>query len=119
LASFIRYSFITEDLLEVLQASFADQIDFDRMSVMGHSVGGHGALMVGLRNTDKFRAVSAFAPMVSPSAVPWGQKAFAKLLGSVDAGAGYDSELIAKNYAAEKTIDVLVDQGTADKVGAS
>ncbi len=56
-------------------------VDLERQGIIGHSMGGHGALTVALRNPDRFRSVSAFAPIVAPGQVPWGQKALAGYLG--------------------------------------
>lgn len=113
-AHYQMYSFITVELIALLRNAFPTRLDSDRLSIMGHSVGGHGALMIGLRNPQLFKSVSAFAPMTSPSRVPWGIKAFTTFLGSVEAGQQYDSELVARNYAG-RPIHVMVDQGTNDK----
>ena len=108
-------SFVTQELLAQLKLSFGSRLDFDRVSIMGHSVGGHGSLVLGLRNPDLFRSISAFAPMVSPSRVPWGQKAFKALLGSVAAGASYDAELLAGEYSGRGPLPIRIDQGSKDQ----
>lgn len=83
-------------------------------SITGHSMGGHGALVVALKDTAKeWASVSAFAPIVNPTKVPWGKKAFEGYLGSVAAGAAYDAcELLASTKASFD--DILIDVGTAD-----
>ncbi|MBC2002131.1 S-formylglutathione hydrolase [Listeria booriae] len=83
-------------------------------SIMGHSMGGHGALVIGLRNPDRFHAISAFSPIVNPSDVPWGMKAFDAYLGAdKQAWAPWDaSKLLASHDG--KPVPILLDQGTAD-----
>ena len=117
-ANYKMYSYVTQELPAVLKATFAAMggvsIDVDRASVFGHSMGGHGALMVALKNPGKYRSVSAFAPICNPSSnCPWGDKCFGRYLGSVEAGKAYDATELAKTYAGP-AIDVLVDQGSAD-----
>lgn len=81
--------------------------------IFGHSMGGHGALVTGLRNPDKFKSVSAFAPVSSPSQVPWGEKALGNFLGQdKDAWKEWDATELVK--AGKKTSHILVDTGTAD-----
>ena len=87
--------------------------DMDRLSIMGHSMGGHGALTIALRNSDTYRAVSAFAPIVSPLNCPWGHKALAGYLGTDQSTwAEYDACALIGRGA--RVPDILVDQGTAD-----
>src|SRR5205807_1680616 len=83
-------------------------------AIMGHSMGGHGALTIALENPDRYRSVSAFAPIVAPSQVPWGQKALPRYLGpDREAWAEYDSvELVRRGRKFPGTI--LVDQGARD-----
>lgn len=85
----------------------------DKRAISGHSMGGHGALMIGLRNTERYCSLSAFAPIIAPTQVPWGQKAFTAYLGGNTAQwRQYDTlELLGK---AKKTPPMLVDVGTAD-----
>ncbi|MEM8770677.1 MAG: S-formylglutathione hydrolase [Pseudomonadota bacterium] len=85
-----------------------------RTGVFGHSMGGHGALTVHLKNPDIFKTCSAFAPIVAPSQVPWGRKAFSNYLGADEAGwAEYDATaLVAKQSSGA---DILIDQGTEDE----
>ena len=88
-----------------------------RVGIFGHSMGGHGALMMALRNPTLFRSVSAFAPIAAPMRCPWGQKAFGGYLGAdQDAWRQYDaSELMAAMDTAPFPGGILVDQGLADK----
>jgi len=72
-------SYLEDELPGVLAAHFP--VDLTRQSIMGHSMGGHGALTLSLRNPGRYRATSAFAPIVAPSSVPWGEKALAGYLG--------------------------------------
>jgi S-formylglutathione hydrolase len=98
-----------------LPAIVADELpaDPDRQSIMGHSMGGHGALTIALRNPGRFASVSAFAPIASPMRCPWGEKALAGYLGT-DRGQWrqYDSCALIEDGA--RLPELLVDQGTAD-----
>eukprot|EP01135_Chromosphaera_perkinsii_P011791 Nk52_evm37s2496 gene=Nk52_evmTU37s2496 len=105
------YSFVTKELVELITECFPG--DKDRMSIFGHSMGGHGALVCALKNPGMYKSVSCFAPICSPSNCPWGEKAFTGYLGSVQAGAEYDASLLAVGYSGPK-LDILVDQGDAD-----
>ena len=104
-------TYIEEELPALIAAEFP--ADMARQSIMGHSMGGHGALTIGLRNPDMFRAISAFAPIVAPSRVPWGQKALSGYLGADEAAwREYDAcALIADGARVDA---LLVDQGGAD-----
>jgi S-formylglutathione hydrolase len=106
-------SYVNEELRELVFAEFP--VRRDRMGLMGHSMGGHGALVSALRNPGLWQSVSAFAPISNPVNVPWGQKAFGNYLGPDQAGwKAWDAcELLR----AGKTFPghVLVDQGTADR----
>jgi S-formylglutathione hydrolase len=73
------WCYVTRELPALIAAQFP--ADMDRQSVLGHSMGGHGALTIGLSFPERFRAVSAFAPIVAPSLVPWGRKALPAILG--------------------------------------
>ncbi|RZM09680.1 MAG: S-formylglutathione hydrolase, partial [Sphingomonas sp.] len=87
--------------------------DSARQSLMGHSMGGHGALTTGLAFPDRYKAVSAFAPIVAPSRVPWGEKALGGYLGPDRAGwAKHDA--VALIQAGARVPALLVDQGEAD-----
>lgn len=105
------YSYVTRELPALLQAEF--DIDTARQSVTGHSMGGHGALMVALRNPESYRSASAFSPIVAPSKVQWGEDAFGAYLASRDEWMAYDSTELVK---AGRTFDgkLLIDQGEAD-----
>ncbi|PSR16092.1 S-formylglutathione hydrolase [filamentous cyanobacterium CCP3] len=106
------YSYVVEELPALIAENFA--IRADRMGIFGHSMGGHGALVCGLRNPERFKSISAFAPIAAPSQCPWGQKAFSGYLGSDTAAwKSYDATELVKDYAQpERTI--LIDQGSAD-----
>ncbi|HXW09967.1 MAG TPA: S-formylglutathione hydrolase [Steroidobacteraceae bacterium] len=106
------YSYVTRELPELIAGSFP--VDASRHSIMGHSMGGHGALVCALRNPDLYRSVSAFAPIVAPSQVPWGQKAFRGYLGPERTRwADYDATaLVERNPWPGK---IMIDQGTDDK----
>ncbi len=87
-------------------------------AITGHSMGGHGALVIALRNPGRFRSVSAFAPIVAPSQVPWGEKAFGAYLGEDrDAWKAYDA--VALIEGATERLPLLIDQGSADEFLAS
>ena len=111
---FRMYSYVTKELPAVLGASFAFA-DIEREGIFGHSMGGHGALTIALKNPQRYRSVSAFAPIVSPSEVPWGQKALPRYLGEDrKAWRPYDAcALIEDGQRFPGTI--LIDQGYADK----
>jgi len=84
-----------------------------RQAITGHSMGGHGALILALRNPGRYRSVSAFAPIVAPSQVPWGEKALGRYLGpDRSAWRAHDSVALIEDGA--RVPDLLVDQGTAD-----
>ncbi len=111
---FRMYSYVTSELPAVLAANFA-AADLDRESLFGHSMGGHGALTIALKNPDRYRSVSAFAPIVAPSVVPWGQKALPRYLGDdAQAWRTYDSVALLED-GARFPGTLLVDQGQADK----
>jgi S-formylglutathione hydrolase len=107
------YSYVTRDLRELVESEFP--IEAGRRGVMGHSMGGHGALVMALREPGAYQSVSALAPIVGPSAVPWGEKAFRAYLGSDrEAWKAYDAVELLKRGAVFPA-EVLIDQGTADK----
>ena len=88
-------------------------VDMKRQAIMGHSMGGHGALTMALRNPGRFASVSAFAPIVAPIECPWGQKALTGYLGESQAAwLAYDACALIE--AGHRLPDLLVDQGTAD-----
>lgn len=94
----------------------ADQLEVgaDRLGIMGHSMGGHGALTLGMRNPERFVSISAFAPIVAPTAVPWGQKALAAYLGD-DQAAWQAHDACALVSRAPHPAEILIDQGGADE----
>ena len=106
------YDYVTQELPALINDTFP--VDPSRQSIFGHSMGGHGALSIALKNPDQYKSVSAFAPIVSPMNCPWGCKAFKSYLGEdVSIWQEYDSAaLIAK---ATTHLPMLVDQGTADE----
>ena len=104
-------SYIEDELAGVIAAYFP--ADMARQGITGHSMGGHGALTIGLRNPGRFRSVSAFAPIVAPSRVPWGEKAMSRYLGEdPSAWRAYDAVALIEDGA--RLDALLVDQGTAD-----
>jgi len=108
---FRMWSYVTEELPALLAAEFP--VDLDRQGITGHSMGGHGALTVALNFPDRFRSVSAFAPIVAPSQVPWGQKALGGYLGEDRASwRGHDSVALIEDGA--RLRELLVDVGDSD-----
>jgi S-formylglutathione hydrolase len=110
------YSYVTSELPALIDANFP--VDAGRSGIFGHSMGGHGALQIGLKNPGgRYRSISAFAPITAPKQVPWGQKAFTNYLGP-DRGQWdeYDSTvLISKVKDANRRPPILIDQGLADQ----
>ncbi|MGE0152313.1 MAG: S-formylglutathione hydrolase [Reyranellaceae bacterium] len=106
------YSYVSRELPALVDGAFP--VDPARWGIFGHSMGGHGALVVGLRNADRFRSLSAFAPISAPMQVPWGRKAFANYLGpDQESWRQYDAcELVASG---KSTGEILVDQGLNDQ----
>jgi len=105
------YEYIVSELPKVIEASFPIS---DKCALAGHSMGGHGALTIGLKNQEKFQSISAFSPICNPTQTPWGQKAFTAYLGSNQADwAEYDACELMKKY--KLTVPVLVDQGMDDQ----
>jgi S-formylglutathione hydrolase len=110
--SYRMYSYVTEELPALLADHFP--ADTARQGITGHSMGGHGALVAALRNPDRYRSVSAFAPISAPSHCPWGQKAFEGYLGpDREAWRRYDACELAASSGWRGPI--LVDQGDADQ----
>lgn len=105
------WSYVTEELPALVAAEFP--VDMQRQGITGHSMGGHGALTVALRNPERFRSVSAFAPIVAPSQVPWGQKALAGYLGD-DRAAWRKHDAVALIEDGARVSELLIDVGTAD-----
>lgn len=108
--NFRMYDYIVDELRELIDQHFPTN---KVQSIMGHSAGGHGALVIGLRNPDIYRSISAFSPIVAPSQVPWGKKAFTAYLGEEQAlWSQYDAVELIKSSAVK--MPILVDQGTED-----
>jgi S-formylglutathione hydrolase len=105
------YSYVTKELPALVEASFP--VDRKRQGIFGHSMGGHGALVCALRNPDRYRSLSAFAPIAAPMRCPWSEKALSGYLGDDrETWREYDATEVARR--AEWSTEVLVDQGTAD-----
>jgi S-formylglutathione hydrolase len=110
-ANFRLRSYVERELPEAIAADFP--VDMDRQGITGHSMGGHGALTIALRNPGRFRSVSAFAPICSPLNCPWGEKALSGYLGP-DRAAWRPYDAVALIEDGARLPDLLVDQGTAD-----
>lgn len=110
-AHYRMYDYIVEELPTVIEATFPAN---DLRSISGHSMGGHGALVAALRNPGRFESVSAFSPIVAPSQVPWGERAFTAYLGSDrDAWHHYDAVELIRN--AQERLPLLIHQGLDDE----
>ncbi len=108
---FRMYDYVADELLGVVGANLP--IEMERLGITGHSMGGHGALTVGMRNPDKFRSLSAFAPIVSPMNCPWGEKALTAYLGTDrTAWEAHDACALVRSQGWDRPI--LIDQGGAD-----
>ncbi|TWB13979.1 S-formylglutathione hydrolase [Nitrospirillum amazonense] len=108
---FRMWSYVTKELPDVVAANFP--VDMAAQGITGHSMGGHGALTVALRHPGRFKSVSAFAPIVAPTQVPWGQKALPGYLGD-DPAAWRRHDTVALIQDGARVPELLVDQGTAD-----
>jgi S-formylglutathione hydrolase len=106
------WSYVTEELPKLIAEQFP--VDPGRQSIMGHSMGGHGALTVALRHPQRYRAASAFAPIVAPSRVPWGIKALGGYLGN-DKSAWRRHDTVALIEDGARFREFLVDVGDADQ----
>ncbi|AZO09948.1 MULTISPECIES: S-formylglutathione hydrolase [unclassified Mesorhizobium] len=105
------YSYLIEELPALLAANFP--VDMSRQSIFGHSMGGHGALTIALKNPERFKSCSAFAPIVQPSTAGWSRPAFEKYLGRDEKNwRAYDTTLLIED--GYRFAEFLVDQGTAD-----
>jgi len=111
------YDYVVTELPALLADEFGTTLDLSREAISGHSMGGHGALVIGLRNVDRFAAISAFSPICAPSEVPWGMKALPKYLGDdKSTWAQYDATAImsaADN--GEALPPILIEQGLDDQ----
>jgi len=110
-AHYRMYDYVVDELPALIEANFPVT---DARAISGHSMGGHGALTIALKNPGRYRSVSAFSPIVAPSQVPWGEKAFGAYLGDDrEIWKQYDTvELVAQ---ATERLPLLVDQGDADE----
>ncbi|WP_034915967.1 MULTISPECIES: S-formylglutathione hydrolase [Erwinia] len=110
-AHFHMYDYLSEELPTLIADNFHVS---ERQAIMGHSMGGHGALMLALRAPERFVSASAFAPIVNPADVPWGRKAFSAYLGdSVETWLPYDSCWLMRQ--AKAAVPMLIDQGDSDQ----
>ena len=109
--NFRMWSYVTEELPALVAAQFP--VDMERQGITGHSMGGHGALTIALNFPERFRSVSAFAPIVAPSRVPWGQKALEGYLGD-DRGSWRRHDAVALIDDGARLNELLVDVGAAD-----
>lgn len=108
---FRMYDYVLNELPDLIEASFPVS---GKRAISGHSMGGHGALVLALRNPERFKSVSAFSPICNPVNAPWGQKAFAAYLGDTPSDwAQYDASLLMRK--ATGAVPALVDQGEADQ----
>jgi S-formylglutathione hydrolase len=108
---FRMWSYVTEELPALVDAEFP--VDMERQAITGHSMGGHGALTIALNSPGRFRSVSAFAPIVAPSQVPWGQKALGGYLGE-DRAAWRKHDAVALIESGARLPELLVDVGDSD-----
>lgn len=104
------HDYVTRELPDLVEASFPVT---DRRSIAGHSMGGHGALVCALKHPGRYRSVSAFSPIVNPSDVPWGQKAFGRYLGP-DRAKWLEWDATALVQTAAERLPMLIDQGDKD-----
>jgi S-formylglutathione hydrolase len=109
--NYCMYDYVVSELPALIEANFPVT---DARAISGHSMGGHGALIVALKNPGRYRSVSAFSPIVAPSQVPWGEKAFTAYLGEDrDAWKAWDATALVAN--AQERLSLLVDQGEGDE----
>jgi len=105
------YEYIVSELPTLIEGSFPVS---QNRALAGHSMGGHGALTIGLKNQETFQSISAFSPICNPTQTPWGQKAFTAYLGPNQADwTGYDACELMRRY--KLNVPVLVDQGMDDQ----
>ncbi len=112
---FQMYDYVVDELPALVEQHFPVS---GRRSICGHSMGGHGALVVALRNPQRYQSVSAFSPIANPTDSPWGKKAFSHYLGNDEKSwRGYDATLLIEASASSRSIrpPMLIDQGDADE----
>jgi S-formylglutathione hydrolase len=114
-AHYRMYSYVSRELPQLIAAHFA--ADPERQGICGHSMGGHGALTIAFRNRDRYRSISALAPIAAPMRCPWGEKAFTRYLGdNRERWRAHDAtELVSALTDAPDWPPILVDQGLADQ----
>ena len=106
------YSYVTDELPKLIAEGY--NADMSRQSIMGHSMGGHGAMICALKNPGTYKSVSAFAPICAPSQIEWGTNAFGKYLGSdKTTWRAYDTVALIED--GKLVSEILVDQGTSDE----
>lgn len=110
-ANYNMYSYVVRELPEAIAANFPANLD--RQGIFGHSMGGHGALTISLKNPEQYKSVSAFAPICNPVNVPWGEKAFGGYLADESEWVDHDATEIVRSKPLENHI--LIDQGTDDE----
>lgn len=108
------YSYVVSELPEIIESNFSVS---NKRAISGHSMGGHGALIIGMRNTQRYVSMSAFSPICNPTCSPWGDKAFTAYLGNATTAErtswdAYDASVLMRN--ATTFIPVMVDQGSQD-----
>lgn len=112
------YSYVTGELPELVKDTFSGKADTERQGIFGHSMGGHGALVIALRNPEQYASVSAFAPAAAPTRAPWGEKAFSGYLGDSEEDRErwkeYDASELVSRYPFSDGREILIDQGTED-----
>ena len=107
------YDYVVHELPDLLESSFPVS---DKRAISGHSMGGHGALAIGLKNQRRYQSISAFSPITNPMQCPWGEKAFSAYLGADQtAWAAYDSCVLMRQAEAENRLPILIDQGEDDE----
>ena len=112
-AHYRMYDYLRDELPALIQSQFTVS---ERCAISGHSMGGHGALIMALKNPGRFTSVSAFAPIVNPAQVPWGQKAFSAYLGNdISTWQAWDSCALMLTSQNKDAIPTLIDQGDADQ----
>lgn len=105
-------SYITRDLMDLIKVELP--VDMNRIGISGHSMGGHGALTLAMKYPNLYKSVSAFAPIVAPSQVPWGEKAFTAYLGKDADWRAHDACALVEAGKAKPFDDILIDQGLGD-----
>lgn len=109
-SNYQMYDYIVKELPELVESELPIS---DKRAIAGHSMGGHGALVIGLRNSDRYTSISAFSPITNPTQCPWGEKAFSAYLGDDrEQWKQYDAVELIKSKG--QTLPIRVDQGLAD-----